>query len=480
MVRGPRRDDGVPLELNIEFAGNVSEEAQEAVSRAFEVATERISLDEDSDYRTMSVRVIASAASLGDGVLAVTETIDSQFNGLSYPNPLAEYLADRNMNDGFDAYITYSWRRPPAPWYYGLEEDCEGNDQVHFGAVMTHELGHGLGFFSRLVVEDNGQGRISMRPSIYDTFLVDEDGNYILDNYGEGEDLGEILTSDAVFWGDNIRIHAPEEWSSSSISHVHSGYYRGINELMTPFLREGDGFSWQAGPFFWRILAANGDGWPVTEEEEENRAPIVREEIADIEIDEDFGELQVVDLDDVFADPDEDALVFEILGEEVLNLNLHNETNILTLNPDHNFYTTEPLEVVVTASDREEEVTDTFLVTVNPVNDDPQWLEFPEENITVTEGEVIEFVLAAHDEVDNNTQLLIIIVDRGELPGEGQDFLEDNGQGLANFRWQTGLNHHGEYSPTFLVIDNEEGRSEEVTVTLVVRRFMVPPARPKW
>jgi len=478
----PGRDDGVLLALEVEFVGNISEEAQETVINAFEIATERIVVDEENDNRTMRVRIVASASALENGVLATASVPTRPLNGMTYPSVLGDYLSNENDIQGFDVRITYSWRRPPAPWYYGQEEECDEVDQMHFGAVIAHEFGHGLGVFSKTIVED-GNGRfVGNQRSFYDFHLVDGEGNSIIENYEEGEELGEILTSDNIFWEDDIRIYAPNEWDSgSSLDHLHTDYYGGDNELMTPFLGAGHGFNWQAGPFYWRILAANGDGWPITEEEEEeNRSPIIREEIMDIEIDEDSGEREIVDLDDVFTDPDEDDLVFRVQGDEVLNLNVDDNTNILTINPDHNFYTEGSLEVLVTASDGEEEVGDTFAVTINSVNDDPQWLEFPDEEIIVTEGGVIEFILAAQDEVDRNNDLLIVLVDRGGLPGEGQDFLEDNGQGLANFRWQTGLNHHGEYNPTFQVIDNENGFSEEITITIIVRKWMVPLVRPSW
>ncbi len=577
----PRRDDGVPLELDIEFVGNVTEEAQEAAIRAFEVATERILLDEDNGHRDIGIRLIASAGSLGNGILATAEVVTRDIDGASYPSALAEYLQDEDLRDGFDVYITYSWLHPPVPWYYGLAEDCEENNQVHFGSVMAHELGHGLGFHSRIIVENEYGRFLGNVPSFYDLCLVDEDNNSIIENYAEGGELVEILTNDNIFWQDdqedNIRIYAPQEWyQGSSISHVHTDYYGGVNELMTPFIRTGDSFSWEAGSFFWRVLAGNGNGWPLSEEEgneppewtellervegregqridfnfsaidhEEdnlefsfesenlpegweieynedelsgtfiwdtgfndegeyilsaivsdgenevnreiqiivtnvNRQPIIREEIEDIAVDEDAGEQEVVDLDDIFMDPDGDELVLDFLGEEVLNLNLNDETNILTISPDHNFYTEELLEVLVSASDEEEEAVASFMVTVNSVNDNPQWLELPEEAVTVTEGDIVEFTLTAQDEADNNTDLTIVIRDSGGLPGEVQDFLENDGQGTANFRWQTGVNQWGEYNPTFQVIDNENGVSEEITATIMVRRWIVPLVRPSW
>jgi len=84
-----------------------------------------------------------------------------------------------------------------------------------------------------------------------------------------------------------------------------------------------------------------------------NEAPDVENPIADIVIEEDYGQLIIADLDTVFSDPNNNELVFTVEGPEELNLLISDE-NVLTLEPAGNFHA-DSLEVTVVADDGQDE-----------------------------------------------------------------------------------------------------------------------------
>ncbi|NQU05967.1 MAG: choice-of-anchor D domain-containing protein, partial [Calditrichaeota bacterium] len=80
-----------------------------------------------------------------------------------------------------------------------------------------------------------------------------------------------------------------------------------------------------------------------------NDAPRVVNPIDDFEIDEDSGFHEIVDLDDVFEDPNGDEMSFRVSAPLSLNPIITDE-NVLTIEPDENYYG-EDIEVTVTADD---------------------------------------------------------------------------------------------------------------------------------
>ncbi|MDP8238835.1 MAG: Ig-like domain-containing protein [Candidatus Hatepunaea meridiana] len=217
-----------------------------------------------------------------------------------------------------------------------------------------------------------------------------------------------------------------------------------------------------------------------------NQQPVVANAIDDIEIDEDDELLEVADLNEVFEDPDGDELTFTIIeGIDELNLQIDEETHILTLVPAENY--NGDSEVVIEADDgqdaeqivistsfisrddqnqrvlrqvgnfinpspkRDLTVEDGFAVTVNPVNDAPEWVDIPLDNVVGVVTFMISFDVEASDIEDND--LTIELSDRGRLPDEAE--LEDHGDGTATFNWQTTFDDAGEYITVFSVSDGE-------------------------
>ncbi len=229
-----------------------------------------------------------------------------------------------------------------------------------------------------------------------------------------------------------------------------------------------------------------------------NRPPVVVKPIDDVEIDEDSGTLEVADLDTVFEDPDGDELSFELVeGIEELNLNIDEETHLLTLEPALNY--NGESEVVVAADDGQGDednelmssmarrfedddsnATDEhpvyrflrvisdplskpsprrdltaevrFTVTILPVNDEPVWEEVPEDSLIYAIYDDVTFDFTASD-VDEGDELTIELADRGGLPEAAG--LEDRGDGVAVFTWMPTIDDMDEYNPIFSVSDGE-------------------------
>ncbi len=272
-------------------------------------------------------------------------------------------------------------------------------------------------------------------------------------------------------------------------------------------------FSWQttfedAGEYYPVFTVSDGELEIETELtiiiEDENRPPEVVNPIDDIEIDEDSGELEVADLDDVFADPDEDDLTFEIVeGVEELNLNINNETNVLTLEPTENYFGEsqvviqaddgrEAMHVVMSVSSglrggrradglssvrnlrnisgasrqqsprRDATIADEFQVTVLPVNDPPVWDDIP-DSVGVNENELLEVTVRGSD-LDNDD--LTISIDDCML--EGNYEFTDNGDGTAVLSWVPSYwatyDEYDEYRVEFTLTD---GEAEAVTVVRI-------------
>ncbi|NQT34370.1 tandem-95 repeat protein, partial [bacterium] len=247
-----------------------------------------------------------------------------------------------------------------------------------------------------------------------------------------------------------------------------------------------------------------------------NRPPVVVNPIADIEIDEDSGEIEVADLDNVFDDPDGDELSYAIIsGANELRLSIDEQTNILTLEPSLNYFGES--EAVIEADDgqgearqvafsltqtgmsppprqdgssiirtirrvlgmnrsmprRDDAETDRFMVNVLPVNDPPiiynsQGEEVGEGiEITVDENEEIFAMLRAIDVDDNSGDLNWELIDEGGLP-EGW-VLDIIGNGMIAFVWTPGLDDGRDelYTPSLRVTD-PAGLFDEVEFVITV------------
>jgi len=113
--------------------------------------------------------------------------------------------------------------------------------------------------------------------------------------------------------------------------------------------------------------------------------PIQLREIEDVTVDEDPGRVDIVDLDNIFADPDGRQIEFRFAGApEDLNMGISRD-NILFFNPTLNFNIERGAEITVVGMNARGEANETqFVLTINPVNDAPRRIN-PIDDIIVNE-----------------------------------------------------------------------------------------------
>ncbi len=258
------------------FDGAEGQEAQTAFQRAVDIWAQHI----DSP---VTIRVEASFEELGENVLGsagpnnlwflIDSDQDVDCNDPAendvctlYGDALADAVLGENVaeqsssvpNDAPDIIARFS---SEASWYYGTGDPAA--NEIDFTSVVLHELGHGLGFFGSMTVEDADSTIAGEEgfwpfdidnpdvPSIYDRFAVDEDGTFLIntDVYpNPSDELRQVLTSNDVFFeGEGAiignggtappELYAPTMWNQgSSYSHLDEETYPAgdDNALMSP------------------------------------------------------------------------------------------------------------------------------------------------------------------------------------------------------------------------------------------------------
>jgi hypothetical protein len=209
--------------------------------------------------------------------------------GTWYANALADAISGVDQGaGGFE--LNANFNSNFANWYYGTDGNTPAGQFDLMGVVM-HEIGHGVGFFGRGVVDDGNPGTgqgvecngiinegcwgISGLPVIYDRFVEDQAGISMLDpvtypNFSIP--VGTLLRSTQLYsdgpfltatLGDRGRLYAPATYQyGSSYSHfAEAGYPAGTpNALMTPQIAPGESFD-GPGPGVCALFADLG--WPL-------------------------------------------------------------------------------------------------------------------------------------------------------------------------------------------------------------------------
>ncbi|MDP8238733.1 MAG: choice-of-anchor D domain-containing protein, partial [Candidatus Hatepunaea meridiana] len=190
-----------------------------------------------------------------------------------------------------------------------------------------------------------------------------------------------------------------------------------------------------------------------------NDPPEVTNPIAEQTFFEDTGPWNIVDLDDVFNDVDGDALTFSAVAEDPLEAQI-NGRNVLTITAPENFNSAN-LTVTVTARDEDDSVDDVFLMTITPVNDPPEWVEIPQDDIEADEDDEVWFEVIGSD-VDGDD--ITIAYTSADLPGTVDYEFDDNDTGT--FTWQTTYNDADSYTATFTLSDGNDNIVTDVTIVI--------------
>ncbi|QCK14479.1 Ig-like domain-containing protein [Mangrovivirga cuniculi] len=199
------------------------------------------------------IKVFADFADLGPGVLASAGPAYNVFNfpgapeeDVLYPAALANSLAGEVLfpDEEFDLIVNLG---NGIPWYFGLDGNTPAG-LFDFVTVALHEAGHGLGFTTvRGYNAGVGTLRSNGIPSIFGIFIVDGDGNLLINFPDPSQELGDAFTGGDIFMdgtfakaalgGDRPELYAPPTFQGgSSIAHWDEAAFPAgnPNSLMTP------------------------------------------------------------------------------------------------------------------------------------------------------------------------------------------------------------------------------------------------------
>ncbi|MBT3232959.1 MAG: T9SS type A sorting domain-containing protein, partial [Calditrichaeota bacterium] len=146
-----------------------------------------------------------------------------------------------------------------------------------------------------------------------------------------------------------------------------------------------------------------------------NNPPEVIREISDITVDEDPGRVDVINLDEVFVDPDEDELTFTFAGApEELNVRI-DDGNVLFFEPVENFNLPDGVEITVTADDGQDDNRDFGKIrqsrTVRGVSEGTDI-----ESVNFTLLETDDSILSPQRDANVSTSFVIIITPVNDAP----------------------------------------------------------------
>jgi hypothetical protein len=200
-----------------------------------------------------------------------------------FPVATANKLANTDLNpSAADIQATFSSAYPN--WYFGTGSTTPA-DKINFSSVVLHELGHGLGFFGSMRV-DNGSGTIECTgnagigcygysgfPTTYDRFTENGVGTALLAFSNNSAALAGQLTSNSVFFdgpganfangGSRAPLYAPSPWKQgSSYSHLAESFNNTSSAVMTYSISKGETI-YNPGPV--TLCMFEDMGWTVNE-----------------------------------------------------------------------------------------------------------------------------------------------------------------------------------------------------------------------
>ena len=204
--------------------------------------------------------------SLGSSILGQTSNLTTSNGSTTYSS--TEYVwREGNGTAGstsYDARISLS-----TGMSWNTSTDDAGSSQYDLRSVITHELGHTLGFFS--TYSSSTDTFSSSGISTWDKLLVDSSGNTpkagstgTPSNFNQKDNPVYFIGSNAIaVYGGSVPVYAPTTYSSgSSLSHLDESLLP--DALMSPAIASGETVR-EPTTLEWAIL--KDLGWSVTTEQ---------------------------------------------------------------------------------------------------------------------------------------------------------------------------------------------------------------------
>ena len=239
-----------PATADIQLVFGPGADGNEDVMTAFQFAADIWAREIVS---SVPIIVMADFADLGAGVLASAGPLAFMQNfpnapeqDVFYPVALANSIAGADMAPGTADLVVNLGNG--VNFFFGTDGNPPPGT-FDFVTIALHELGHGLGFVDGGNVNGAGLGDINGGgdPFIFDLFVVDGDGNSVLDLPNPSIELGDFFVSGDVFVdgeaavealnGVNPELFAPNPFQGgSSIAHWDEAVFPpgDPNSLMTP------------------------------------------------------------------------------------------------------------------------------------------------------------------------------------------------------------------------------------------------------
>ncbi|MBN2829462.1 MAG: tandem-95 repeat protein, partial [Candidatus Cloacimonetes bacterium] len=188
-----------------------------------------------------------------------------------------------------------------------------------------------------------------------------------------------------------------------------------------------------------------------------NDTPVVILALDDMAVDEDFTPFSI-DLTLHFSDPDNDALVYSVVstaGEVITQINT---TNLL-VSPVANWYGS--TTITVTASDQitRNQVSDAFVLTINPINDLPVFTTTNDTLATVDENYTYQAIVSDLDSTDSISFSII-----GSLPAWLT--FTDNADRTADFSGTPVSLDYGMYDFTLRATDGTVNINQQIHINV--------------
>ena len=170
----------------------------------------------------------------------------------------------------YDSFLRYDITAAGVSGGWNFGDDSTAGNQIDFRSVITHEIGHSLGFSStyRLAQKDFGSLGVGYSGlTEWDKHLVDGDGTTAPAGGGKARQFD--AEDDPVFWtgtaanafyGSAVPIYAPDPYEpGSSMSHVDEALLS--SALMSPSVSTGPATR-KATALEWRMMVDMGwDIW---------------------------------------------------------------------------------------------------------------------------------------------------------------------------------------------------------------------------